>query len=83
VVSRGRLQDEIASFGLAVQMRRKELKLKQAELAAKANLSPSYVSRVERGLTAPALDTVLALAGALRSKPSTLMLEMERLAAGR
>lgn len=68
-------------FGAAIQMRRKERGLSQAELAAKAALSPSFVSRIERGVSPPALDTICALADALRVKPSVLVLEMERLAA--
>lgn len=72
------MDDRIALFGLVVHSRRKELELSQVQLAEKANLSASYVSRVERGITPPALDTVLALADALKTKPSELMLETER-----
>ena len=72
------MDDRIALFGLVVQNRRRELQLSQVELAGKANLSASYVSRVERGLTPPALDTLLALADALKAEPSELVLEMER-----
>jgi len=74
------LDDRVAFFGLAVQRRRKELALSQVKLAEKARLSPSYISRVERGLTPPGLDSVLAIADALRAKPSSLLCEMERLA---
>ncbi|MDM0053820.1 helix-turn-helix domain-containing protein [Variovorax sp. J22R115] len=75
------MDDRVAFFGLAVQNRRKELELSQVELAEKAKLSSSYVSRVERGLTPPALDTICALADALRVRPSALMREAERMSA--
>lgn len=73
------MNDRVASFGLAVQKRRQELELSQVQLAEKAALSPSYVSRIERGITTPALDTLLAIADALRIKPSSLLLKMESL----
>lgn len=63
-----------------MQMRRKERGLSQAELADKANLSLSFISRIERGVSPPALDTLFAVADALRIKPSALFLEMEKLA---
>ncbi|NDZ17139.1 XRE family transcriptional regulator [Variovorax sp. WS11] len=72
--------DRLALFGAAVQMRRKERGLSQAELADKAKLSLSFISRIERGANPASLDTLFAIADALRTKPSALFLEMEKLA---
>lgn len=79
LVDRVRLLDRIFYFGLAVRKLRKARGFTQAELARKARLSATHVSRIERGLSPPALDTVFALADALRAKPSVLMLEVEAL----
>ena len=73
------MNERVACFGLAVQMRRKKLKLSQVELADRAELSPSFVSRVERGVMPPSLDAICALADALRTNPSSLLLDMEGL----
>jgi DNA-binding XRE family transcriptional regulator len=41
---------ELVAFGLAVQKRRRELKLSQEALADSANIDRSYMSSIERGL---------------------------------
>ncbi len=48
-------------------------KLTQEQLAAKAKVSISYVSMLERGQRSPPLDTLEALAAALGVKPIALM----------
>lgn len=74
------MADRLVLFGKALQNVRKERGLSQTVLAEKAKLSKSFISRVERGTSPAALDSVLAITDALRIKPSSLFLEMEQLA---
>ncbi|WP_036771870.1 helix-turn-helix domain-containing protein [Polaromonas glacialis] len=69
--------NRIAAFGQAVRNCRKAQGLSQEALAEKADLHTNYVSLVERGLSAPALDTICALADALGLSVSDLALQME------
>lgn len=48
-------------------------KLTQQALAAKAGLSTSFISMLERGRRSPPLDTLEALAGALGVRPTALL----------
>jgi transcriptional regulator with XRE-family HTH domain len=68
-------------FGTVVRERRREIGLSQEQLALNANLDRSYLSEVERGLKSPTLETVEALALALDTVPSALLLAAERLSA--
>ncbi len=52
---------------------RLNLKLSQEALAARAGLSTSFVSMLERGQRSPPLDTLEQLAKALRKKPAELL----------
>lgn len=61
-----------ALFGTSLRQCRKSRGLTQAELADAADLSLEMVGRLERGLTAPSLDTISALANALRVAPPVL-----------
>jgi transcriptional regulator with XRE-family HTH domain len=70
--------NRISGFGEAVRSLRREHGLSQEALAEKANLHTNYISLVERGLSAPALDTICALADALGVTVSTLAVEMEK-----
>ena len=55
---------------------RKDQKLSQDVLARKARISVSYVSMLERGERTPPLDTLEALAKALRVSPLYLLQEL-------
>lgn len=70
--------NRISGFGEAVRCLRRERGLSQEALAEKANLHTNYISLVERGLSAPALDTICALADALEVTVSALAVEMEK-----
>ncbi len=50
----------------------------QEELAARGGLDVSFISRVERGLQAPSLEVIVALAKALGTKAHLLVLAAER-----
>lgn len=45
--------------------RRRQLRLTQAELGARVNMSQSQIARVENSSTVPRLDTIIAIADAL------------------
>ncbi len=64
-------------FGLALQSARHERGLSQEELAYRSNLQVSYISRVERGLQAPSLEVIAALATALGTRPHLLVMAAE------
>ena len=52
-------------FGKKIYEYRKELKLTQDELAFRANISPSYMSAIERGITDTTISTAKRIAKAL------------------
>jgi transcriptional regulator with XRE-family HTH domain len=62
-----------------VKKRRLVLDLTQQELADKAGLHRTFVSRFERGLTEMSIHTLTSVAAALRTRPSKLLLEAEEL----
>ena len=53
-------------FGKKIQLRRLELDMTQEELAFCANISPSYMSAIERGITDTTISTAKRLAKALK-----------------
>jgi transcriptional regulator with XRE-family HTH domain len=73
-----RVEDLPKRFAELVRRLRLEAALSQEDLAAKAGLHPTYISRLERGLRAPSLVVVAQLAEALSKSLSELMLELER-----
>ncbi len=52
--------------------------MSQMELAAAASFTTAYVSRLERGLRSPSLDTIAEFAVALGTIASDLLDETER-----
>ncbi len=64
-----RRQFDIESFEFyasqIILQSRKEAKITQRELAEKANIDKSYVSRIERGTVQPTLTTFLRLINAM------------------
>jgi len=61
------------AFGKTVKARRLELGLKQTDLAERTGLHVNFISFVERGVHAPAIDTVFAIADALDTTGSDLL----------
>ena len=47
--------------------------MSQEELAHRSNLQVSFISRIERGLQAPSLEAIAALAAAVGTKPFVLV----------
>jgi transcriptional regulator with XRE-family HTH domain len=60
-------------FGANLRRLRDERDMTQTGLAFEAELEPSHISRIERGVTNTSLTTIVALAGALNVQPSELM----------
>ena len=55
----------LASFGLNVRKRRESLDLTQIEAAERADLDPTYISGIERGVRNPSLVSIARVAKAL------------------
>lgn len=53
------------SFGVTVRQRRIEAGLSQESLAERAELHPTYISMIERGIRNPTLDVVERIAAGL------------------
>lgn len=68
------------AFGKTVRERRLALRLKQTDLAERTGLHVNFISFVERGVHAPAIDTVFAIADALETTASELLSLAEALA---
>ena len=51
--------------------------MSQEELAARLDVSPSYISRMESDIKKPSLEMIFRLAGVLNTKPHELIKEME------
>lgn len=62
------------TFGAALRVRRRASGLSQRELAARAGLDFSYISKLENGrIPPPSADTVLRLAKILDAPPDELL----------
>lgn len=65
------------AFGSAMRAERERIGLSQEELALRAGVDRTFVSRAERGERQPALTTVFLLAKALGLRPSQLVEKAE------
>ena len=70
-------QNTSSIFGEVLRRQRRLVDLSQAELAERAELHPTYISLLERGLRQPTLETLLALGSALDRSAAELVLEVE------
>lgn len=68
-------------IGPTVKYRREQLELSQDELAQRANLVRSYISRIESGERVPSLEVLGRLARAMGVLPVYLFLADEHLSA--
>lgn len=55
----------LAAFGLNVRQRREALGLSQLKAGEKAELDPTYISGIERGIRNPSLLSIVRVAKAL------------------
>ena len=60
-------------FGQAVRELRKKEGISQLALAERADLSLTYVSELERGMSSPSLDTIIRVGRAFGTSGSDLL----------
>jgi transcriptional regulator with XRE-family HTH domain len=65
-------------FGARVRDMRQGLGLSQTDVAARAGVSLTYVSQIERGTRNPTLAVLIQLSRALGTNPETLIAELDR-----
>lgn len=61
-------------IGLRIMQRRKEMRMKQHELAEKTGLSNNHISNIENGHSVPSLETFAKICGVLNVTPDFLLL---------
>lgn len=66
------------AFGVVLRERRLAAGISQEELAQAANLHPTYVSMLERGIRNPTLDVAERIANALKVSLPDLIKRAER-----
>ncbi|HEX9621974.1 MAG TPA: helix-turn-helix transcriptional regulator [Polyangiaceae bacterium] len=64
--------DLLVQFGRRLRELRLECGLSQAGLAERVEMTPEYVSRIERGLVGPSMEALSRLALALGVEPKAL-----------
>ena len=62
------------AMGTRMKRRRKELKMSQAELAEKVNVSNNHISSIETGKQIPSLTTFVEICEQLDTTPDFLLL---------
>lgn len=62
----------LGTFGLNVRKRRESLDLTQIEVGERAELDPTYISGIERGVRNPSLISIARVAKALNVTVSAL-----------
>ena len=65
---------DLKNIGKNIQCARNSSKLTQAELAAKVGVSVNHISRIETGLSAMSLDSLVAISDALETTPDYLLI---------
>lgn len=71
------MKKELPLFGPILRRLRLEKALSQEELAARLDVSPSYVSRMESDIKKPSLEMIFRLASSLEMKPHELIKAIE------
>ena len=62
-----------AEIGRRIAQRRRQMLLTQAEVEMKANLSPRYLSNIERGRSVPSVDVLMHIADVLHMTPDEVL----------
>lgn len=65
---------DYAEIGRRIAQKRRKLLLTQAEVEAKAELSPRYLSNIERGRSIPSIDVLMQIADVLHMTPDEVLL---------
>ncbi len=61
-------------MGMRIKNRRKELKIKQAELAESLEISNNHMASIENGKQKPSLDIFIGICDRLRTTPDYFLL---------
>lgn len=68
------MEQHYIEMGNRIKIRRKELKLKQADLAEALDISNNHMSSIENGKQKPSLDIFIGICKCLRVSPDYLLL---------
>ena len=68
----------LTAFGRSVRRQRASKKLTQEKLAERANLDPTYISGIERGLRNPGIKNVVRIAKAFGLSTAELCRGIDR-----
>lgn len=68
------MKQQYIEMGNRIQLRRKELRIKQSELAEKLDISNNHISSIENGREKPSLDILLRICEELKVTPDFLLL---------
>ncbi len=71
------MKNSLPPFGPVLRRFRQEKNLSQEALAARVEVSPSYISRMESDMKKPSLEMIFRLAEALSVNPHELIKAME------
>lgn len=71
--------DYYESLRKLFKRRRNELKMKQTEVAEKADISNNFYSNIERGQTKPSVDTVIKICKALNLSLDEIIFDGENM----
>ncbi len=69
--------EHIKILGGRIQELRQSGKMTQAQLGEAADLSTNYIGQIERGEAHPTLESLFAIADALRVNPSSLFTPLD------
>ena len=69
----GIMELDYSEIGRRIAKRRKQLRLKQAEVEEKADIGYKYLSNIERGISIPSVEVVMRLALALETTPDEFL----------
>ena len=83
VSTKAKLANEIRILGAILARTRERAGLKQAELAARLGLPPSYLSKIENGVRRLDVIELIQIADAIGSDPADIVSELQRQLKGR
>lgn len=63
-----------AEIGKRIAEKRRKLRMTQAEVEDKANISRKYLSNIEHGRSVPSIDVLMQIADVLHSAPNEFLL---------
>ena len=68
------MESQYTEMGRRIKLRRKELKIKQSEMAEALNVSNNHISSIETGKQKPSLDMFISICEYLNVTPDYLLL---------